>query len=87
MGDSATAMRDPIFYRWHAYIEFIFQSFKSTLPRYSEAQVRPTIICFSIFVFVYVLFVVELPRSYCQKYFSRNIWRKTERSSDLLATV
>ncbi|XP_045478278.1 phenoloxidase 1-like isoform X2 [Harmonia axyridis] len=34
MGDSATAMRDPIFYRWHAYIDDIFQEFKSTLPRY-----------------------------------------------------
>ncbi|XP_044761569.1 phenoloxidase 1 [Coccinella septempunctata] len=34
MGDSSTAMRDPIFYRWHAYIDDIFQEFKSTLPRY-----------------------------------------------------
>ncbi|XP_027839310.1 phenoloxidase 2-like [Aphis gossypii] len=35
MGDSATAMRDPIFYRWHAYIDDIFQEFKSTIPSYS----------------------------------------------------
>ncbi|XP_025414834.1 phenoloxidase 1-like [Sipha flava] len=34
MGDSATAMRDPIFYRWHAYIDDIFQEFKSTIPSY-----------------------------------------------------
>lgn len=39
IGDSATAMRDPIFYRWHAYIDYIFQEHKSTLPRYTEAQV------------------------------------------------
>lgn len=32
-------MRDPVFYRWHAYIDFIFQSFKSTLPRYTVEQV------------------------------------------------
>uniref|UniRef100_A0A481MQJ5 Phenoloxidase n=1 Tax=Nipponaphis monzeni TaxID=196483 RepID=A0A481MQJ5_9HEMI len=35
MGDSATAMRDPIFYRWHAYIDEIFQEFKSTIPPYN----------------------------------------------------
>ncbi|VVC24126.1 Hypothetical protein CINCED_3A001218 [Cinara cedri] len=35
MGDSATAMRDPIFYRWHAYIDDIFTEFKSTLPGYT----------------------------------------------------
>ncbi|KAG5883340.1 hypothetical protein JTB14_033784 [Gonioctena quinquepunctata] len=40
MGDSATAMRDPVFYRWHAYIDDIFQKFKSTLPRYPVAQLN-----------------------------------------------
>ncbi|KAG5886327.1 hypothetical protein JTB14_034790 [Gonioctena quinquepunctata] len=40
MGDSATAMRDPIFYRWHAYIDDIFQKFKSTLPRYTVEQLN-----------------------------------------------
>lgn len=34
IGDSATAMRDPIFYRWHAYIDDMFQEFKATLPTY-----------------------------------------------------
>ncbi|GJQ85376.1 PPO1 [Trypoxylus dichotomus] len=38
MGDSATAMRDPIFYRWHAYIDDVFQQFKGSLPRYTEEQ-------------------------------------------------
>ncbi|KAK9745259.1 Hemocyanin, copper containing domain [Popillia japonica] len=38
MGDSATAMRDPIFYRWHAYIDDVFQQFKGSLPRYTVAQ-------------------------------------------------
>ncbi|KAL3279080.1 hypothetical protein HHI36_016594 [Cryptolaemus montrouzieri] len=38
MGDSTTAMRDPVFYRWHAYIDDIFQEFKSTLPRYDVGQ-------------------------------------------------
>lgn len=38
MGDSATAMRDPVFYRLHAFIDDIFQEHKSRLPRYSENQ-------------------------------------------------
>ncbi|CAH0557366.1 unnamed protein product [Brassicogethes aeneus] len=40
IGDSATAMRDPIFYRWHAYIDDIFQQFKNTLPSYEENQLN-----------------------------------------------
>lgn len=39
MGDSATAMRDPVFYRWHAYVDDIFQNFKENLPPYTMAQV------------------------------------------------
>lgn len=38
MGDSATAMRDPIFYRWHAYIDEIFQMHKSSLQPYTVNQ-------------------------------------------------
>ncbi|KAI8045631.1 phenoloxidase 3-like [Drosophila gunungcola] len=34
MGDSSTAMRDPIFYKWHAYIDDIFQEHKRILPAY-----------------------------------------------------
>lgn len=40
MGDSTTAMRDPIFYRWHAYIDDIFQEHKATIPRYPVNQVN-----------------------------------------------
>lgn len=40
MGDSATAMRDPIFYRWHAYIDDIFQEHKATLPRYGTDRLN-----------------------------------------------
>ncbi|CAH1283386.1 unnamed protein product [Diabrotica balteata] len=40
MGDTATAMRDPIFYRWHGFIDNIFQQFKSTLPRYTIDQLN-----------------------------------------------
>lgn len=39
IGDSATAMRDPVFYRWHAFIDSIFQEFKNTLPPYTLPQV------------------------------------------------
>lgn len=38
MGDTATAMRDPVFYRWHAYIDDIFQAHKEMRPAYSAAQ-------------------------------------------------
>lgn len=38
MGDPATAMRDPIFYRFHAYIDYIFQQHKATLPTYTVQQ-------------------------------------------------
>ncbi|XP_017796963.1 PREDICTED: LOW QUALITY PROTEIN: phenoloxidase 2-like [Habropoda laboriosa] len=38
MGDSATAMRDPIFYRWHAFIDDVFQEHKNTLPQYTVQQ-------------------------------------------------
>lgn len=40
MGDSSTAMRDPVFYRWHAYINDIFQEFKATFPGYTTQYVR-----------------------------------------------
>jgi hypothetical protein len=39
MGDPATAMRDPIFYRWHAYTDDIFQEFKATIPTYTTQTV------------------------------------------------
>ncbi|XP_037029740.1 phenoloxidase 2 [Bradysia coprophila] len=38
MGDSATAMRDPIFYRWHAYVDDIFQEHKESLTPYTTTQ-------------------------------------------------
>ena len=41
MGDVTTAMRDPIFYRWHAFIDFIFQRHKNRLPVYNQQQVNP----------------------------------------------
>lgn len=38
MGDSATAMRDPLFYRWHAYIDDIFNEHKERLAPYTSQQ-------------------------------------------------
>lgn len=38
MGDSTTAMRDPIFYRWHENINDIFMEYKHTLPAYTLPQ-------------------------------------------------
>ncbi|XP_049879264.1 phenoloxidase subunit 1 isoform X1 [Pectinophora gossypiella] len=35
MGDSATAMRDPVFYRWHSYVDDIFVQYKRKLTPYA----------------------------------------------------
>lgn len=40
MGDSATAMRDPAFYRWHSNIDDIFQEHKRKLPPYTLPQLQ-----------------------------------------------
>nr|CAC04149.1 phenoloxidase II [Pimpla hypochondriaca] len=40
MGDPATAMRDPIFYRWHAFIDEIFVTYKNTLKPYSDEELN-----------------------------------------------
>lgn len=34
MADVATAMRDPVFYRWHSYIDSICRKYKNSLPAY-----------------------------------------------------
>lgn len=39
MGDSATAIRDPAFYRWHQYIDNYFQIHKNKLPPYTEQEI------------------------------------------------
>lgn len=40
IGDSSTAMRDPVFYRWHAYVDRIFQEHKTRLPAYTDTQLN-----------------------------------------------
>ncbi|CAO1425726.1 unnamed protein product [Diamesa serratosioi] len=40
MGDSATAMRDPVFYKWHAWVDDIFQAHKEKLTPYTAAQLN-----------------------------------------------
>lgn len=42
MGDVNTAMRDPIFYRWHGYIDTIFRKWKDTLQMYTPQQLGYT---------------------------------------------
>ncbi|XP_077295703.1 phenoloxidase 2-like [Arctopsyche grandis] len=36
MADPATDLRDPIFFRWHAFIDEMFQDYKATIPRYTR---------------------------------------------------
>ncbi|XP_067133997.1 hemocyanin B chain-like [Centruroides vittatus] len=38
MSDTATSLRDPIFYRWHRFIDDMFQEYKKTLPNYNKQQ-------------------------------------------------
>jgi len=38
IGDSTTAMRDPVFYRWHAHIDDLFQAFKVKLAPYTAQE-------------------------------------------------
>ncbi|CAL1261552.1 unnamed protein product [Larinioides sclopetarius] len=38
MSDTSTSLRDPIFYRYHRFIDNIFQEYKSTLKSYDKAQ-------------------------------------------------
>ncbi|XP_075147708.1 phenoloxidase 2-like [Haematobia irritans] len=40
MGDVTTAMRDPIFYRWHGYLDTLFSKFKSLLPVYDANNLK-----------------------------------------------
>lgn len=39
MGEPATALRDPVFYRWHSNVNEIFQHHKSHLPSYTKEEV------------------------------------------------
>lgn len=38
MGDVATAMRDPVFYRWHSFIDGVFLKYKNTLAQYNPER-------------------------------------------------
>eukprot|EP00099_Drosophila_melanogaster_P015862 NP_524760.1 prophenoloxidase 3 [Drosophila melanogaster] len=38
MGDASTAMRDPIFYKWHAFIDNMFQEHKRLLSPYEKQE-------------------------------------------------
>ncbi|KAJ8679159.1 hypothetical protein QAD02_014946 [Eretmocerus hayati] len=40
MGDSTTAMRDPIFYRWHQHIDDLFSIFKDRINPYSQQELN-----------------------------------------------
>merc|ERR1719186_1069809 len=37
MGSPRTAMRDPIFYRWHGFVDSVLKDYKNMLSPYSEA--------------------------------------------------
>ncbi|GFU47587.1 hemocyanin F chain [Nephila pilipes] len=39
MVDTATAVRDPMFFRWHRYVDNMFTEYKNTLPSYEQTDV------------------------------------------------
>nr|CAC44752.1 hemocyanin subunit 4 [Cupiennius salei] len=38
MSDTSTSLRDPIFYRWHRFVDNIFQQYKATLKPYTKEE-------------------------------------------------
>nr|BAB70485.1 prophenoloxidase [Penaeus japonicus] len=40
MGDTATAMRDPVFYRWHKFVDDTFQEYKLMQRPYTEEELN-----------------------------------------------
>ena len=40
MGDVTTAMRDPLFYRWHGLLDSLWVKYKDTLPQYPVGQLN-----------------------------------------------
>jgi len=40
VGNTATECRDPLLYRWHAYIDGIFGEYKRTLPDYTDQELN-----------------------------------------------
>lgn len=40
MSDTSTSLRDPIFYRYHRFIDNAFQEYKATLPRYEPKDLE-----------------------------------------------
>jgi len=40
MNSPATSMRDPVFYRWHQFIDDIFSDYKASLPQYTENELN-----------------------------------------------
>ncbi|XP_055317646.1 phenoloxidase subunit 1-like [Sitodiplosis mosellana] len=40
MGDTTTAMRDPLFFRWHKMVDQLFTKLKDRLPPYQEADLQ-----------------------------------------------
>lgn len=40
MADVTTAMRDPVFYRWHSFIDTIFTKFKNQQPTYQTDELK-----------------------------------------------
>lgn len=51
MGEPSTAMRDPVFYRLHAYINDMFLEFKATLPGYTAESVKNLIPAYELKIY------------------------------------
>ena len=71
MGDSATAMRDPVFYRWHAYIDDLFNLYKTKLPPYGRDRVSVFFIFFQRYSIKYIKFSKKysMPKMLVKKFY------------------
>jgi hypothetical protein len=67
IGDPATAMRDPVFYRLHSFVDDIFQEHKATLPRYDVNRVSSGHFCVFIILIVPVIHMTYIRTVYSKK--------------------
>jgi Hemocyanin, copper containing domain len=56
LGDLATAMRDPLFYRIHAMVNDVFATYKKTISAYTVDQVNSI---YQFFEYIDYLYIVQ----------------------------
>ncbi|RLU15745.1 hypothetical protein DMN91_011501 [Ooceraea biroi] len=90
MGEPATAMRDPIFYRFHGFTDRVFLEYKNTLPEYSLQQVSahtPFLYRYRLSVYFSNLYCISLFQLSFAGVEITDIWVQTpDQSANVLTT-